>query len=401
MRILYLTHTVTWKGGGIFYTAFHQGRFLARLGHEVTLVSISPSSRSHFSETIVEGVRIVETPDLLPGLARTGWDLWDTLRRILFLKDKTFDIIHGFESRPVVSLPALFMRNRLGVPLILTWADWFGKGGRSEERPWFIRIFMAPIEEFCEKYFYPKADFIVAMGEPLLGKAENMGIPKGNIISLLHGSDVERTRAFSQPDAKSKLGNKLPQNTLFLGYLGYFWSVNADLLFQTFRLVKATIHQPVKLLLIGNHRVNLPKLLPGDLKNDVVETGWAAYEDVNYYLCASDVLLLPFVRTPVTESIWPSKINDYLASGRPIVATDMNILREIYKKKPFGHLTADNPKALAEAVVSVITNNAASLEFGHNARLLAEGDLSWEKIVVQVESLYHSLIQNRSSSSGD
>lgn len=392
MKILYLTHTVTWKGGGIFYTAFHQGRYLARRGHEVTLLSISPTSRFSFSETMVEGVKIIETPDLLPGLARTGWDIWDIMMRILFLKGRRFDIIHGFESRPVVSLPAFFMRRKLGVPLVLTWADLFGKGGRSEERAWPIRILMAPIEDFCEKYFYPKADFIVAMGEPLFNMAVGMGIQKERVVQILHGSDTERTKAIPQEIAKLRLEHKLPKETKILGYLGYLWSVNADLLFQTIRLIKGRMKQPFKLLLIGNHRVNLKKLLPGDLKDDVIETGWVSYEDVNLYLCASDVLILPLKRTAVSDCIWPSKINDYLASGRPIVATDMQILRPIYKKRTFGCLAEDNPTALAQGVLSLMPQELNNQGFGRNARLLAEEELSWNKIVDRVEELYFRLI---------
>lgn len=390
MKILYLTHTVTWKGGGIFYTAFHQGRFLARRGHEVTLLSISPSSRFRFSETVVEGVRIVETPDLLPGLARTGWDIWDTLRRIWFLKGETFDIIHGFESRPVVALPGLFMRRKLGVPLILTWADLFGKGGRSEERPWLIRSFMAPAEDFCEKFFYPKADFVIAMGEPLMKKALEIGIPEDKLLSLLHGSDTERIKAISQEIAKHRLGKKFPENVRVLGYLGYLWSVNADLLFQTVRLVKNATDQPFKLLLIGNHRINLKKILPNDLKGDVLETGWADYHDINLYLCASDILILPLKLTQVSDMIWPSKLNDCLASGRPVVATNMNILKPIHQKKNFGYLTEDNPNALSKAILFIITNPLLTQELGNNARILAE-ELSWDKIVDQIESLYGSL----------
>jgi len=392
MKILYLTHTVTWKGGGIFYTAYHQARYLARRGHEVTLLSISPSSRVHFSEFVVEGVRIIESPDLLPGSARTGWDIWDTMRRICFLKDERFDIVHGFESRPVVSLPAIFMRKKLGTPLVLTWADWFGKGGRSEERSWPIRAFMPPVEDFFEKHFYPKADFIIAMGDPLFDKAIDRGIHKDRILSLLHGSDIERTEVIPQEIAKSQLDGKLPEDAIVMGYLGYLWTVNASLLFQTVRMVKAAINRPFKLLLIGNHRANLMKVLPEDLKEDVIETGWVSYQEVNLYLCASDVLMLPLKRTPVSDSIWPSKLNDYLAAGRPIVATDMHILKSLYQKHNFGYLTNDNPSELAEAVLSVVADKVISREFGCNARILAEEELSWDKIVDRLEALYYRLL---------
>jgi glycosyltransferase involved in cell wall biosynthesis len=391
MKILYLTHTVTWRGGGIFFTAFHQARYLTQRGHEVTLLSISPSSRFRFSEKVVEGVRIVDTPDLLPGLARTGWDVWDVLRRILFLRGKTFDVIHGFESRPVVSLPAFFIRKKLGTPVVLTWADWFGRGGRSEERARSVRVIMSPIEDFCETFFYPKADFIITMGEPLFDRAVDMGIPRDKLLSLLHGSDTDRIKAIPRETARHRLGEKLPGNAVILGYLGYLWIVNADLLFQTVRYIKEAVRQPVKLLLIGNHRVNLKNILPDDLQGDIIETGWIDYDEMNLYLCASDVLVLPLKRTAVSDNIWPSKLNDYLASGRPIVATNMNILKSVYQKRNFGYLVRDDPKVFAEAIQFVLSNDFAAREFGHNARILAEEELSWEKIVDELENLYSHL----------
>lgn len=39
------------------------------------------------------------------------------------------------------------------------------------------------------------------------------------------------------------------------------------------------------------------------------------------YLAHFDVLILPFLSNEVTKSIYPLKINEYLASGKPIVAT--------------------------------------------------------------------------------
>lgn len=391
MRILYLTHTVTWRGGGIFYTAFHQARHLVRRGHDVTLLSISPSAKFAFSEQRVEGVKIVQTPDLLPGLARTGWDAWDTVRRILMLHGKTFDVVHCFESRPAVAVPGLFARCEMGAPLVFTWADLFGKGGRSEERSLPIRTIMRPVEDFCEKYFYPKGDLMVAMGQPLLERALAMGISADKAFSLLHGSDPERTRAIPRHLARRQLGTLLPDEGLLIGYLGYLWPVNANLLFATLKAVKERVDHRAKLLLIGNHRVNLPALLPADLQEDVIATGWVDYEKVNLYLCASDILMLPLKRTQVSEIIWPSKLNDYLAAGRPVVATDMSILRPLNRQAAFASLCADDPDSLAEGI-GAITNDASLADtYGKNGRCLAENDLSWSTIVGQLETRYAEL----------
>ena len=175
MRLLYLTHNVTWKGGGVFFTAYHQGRHLVQRGHEVVLLSISPDHRRGFHEHVSNGVRIIETPDLLSGRGRSGWDPSDVLRRIGFLRGQDFDLIHGFESRPVVAIPGLYLRQARRIPLVLTWADWFGRGGKGTERGRGLSLVMGPLENWCEEYFYPRADWIIAMGAPLVETCHSGG----------------------------------------------------------------------------------------------------------------------------------------------------------------------------------------------------------------------------------
>lgn len=51
------------------------------------------------------------------------------------------------------------------------------------------------------------------------------------------------------------------------------------------------------------------------------------------YLAHFDLLILPFLCNEVTKSIYPLKINEYLASGKPVVATPFS--EDI---KSFGHL---------------------------------------------------------------
>ncbi|WP_235954590.1 glycosyltransferase [Cyclobacterium salsum] len=50
-------------------------------------------------------------------------------------------------------------------------------------------------------------------------------------------------------------------------------------------------------------------------------TGPKKIEQLPSYLAHFDVLILPFLCNEVTRSIYPLKINEYLASGKPIVAT--------------------------------------------------------------------------------
>src|SRR5512136_2438812 len=82
-------------------------RYLVRRGHQVTLLTTADLRKAGILESHEDGIHIVETPDLLWGQLRSGWDPWSALNRILFLLrcEKEFDLIHLFESRPAVIHP--------------------------------------------------------------------------------------------------------------------------------------------------------------------------------------------------------------------------------------------------------------------------------------------------------
>lgn len=387
MRLLYLTHNVTWKGGGIFFTAYHQGRHLVQRGHEVVLLSISPDARRGFHEQMSNGVRIIETPDLLWGKGRSGWDPADLLRRIGFLRRMDFDLIHGFESRPVVAGPGLYLRGTHRVPLVLTWADWFGRGGKGTERGRGISLVMGPIENWCEEYFYPRADWVIAMGDPLVERAVEVGVRKERILNLLHGCDPKGIVPMTVQEARTQLGG-LPLDAQVIGYLGVLRPSSAELLFAAFSIIRRQAAGPCKLVMIGNHKLNLDDFIPADCRADVIETGWLSYEDVNLYLSASDILALPLKRAVATDNVWPSKFNDYLAAGRATVATSMRVLESLFQSHQVGLLTDDDPSAFADGCLRLMADAPQRLQMGKNARALAEGELSWESTVDRLEQFY-------------
>jgi glycosyltransferase involved in cell wall biosynthesis len=51
--------------------------------------------------------------------------------------------------------------------------------------------------------------------------------------------------------------------------------------------------------------------------------GECSHADVPRYLRAFDVGLIPYRRTEYTASVYPTKLNEYLAMGLPVVATDL------------------------------------------------------------------------------
>ena len=146
-RILMLTSVAARKGA--FWRALHFARHLVQRGYQVMLMSMSPQNRFQFQVYVDRGVTVVETPDLMWGPLRSGWDMWDCLRRILWLRGRDWDLIHAFDTRPTALLPALYFQSQHQIPLVMDWGDWFGCGGSVEERtnP-FVRTVLRPVETF-------------------------------------------------------------------------------------------------------------------------------------------------------------------------------------------------------------------------------------------------------------
>ena len=148
-----------------------------------------------------------------------------------------------------------------------------------------------------------------------------------------------------------------------------------------------------KLVLVGNHKLNLGDYVPEDCRADVIETGWLSYEDVNLYLAASDILVLPLKRAVATDNVWPSKFNDYLAAGRLTVATNMRVLEPLFREHGVGLLTSDEPSAFAEGCLRALENAQLRSQMAANARALAEGELSWDRTVDRLEQFYDRILR--------
>ena len=356
----------------------------------MTLLAISPRSRVHFNQYMCDGVRVIETPDLLWGRGRTGWDMWDTLTRTLFASRETWDLVHAFDSRPAVILPALFLQRR-GVPLVMDWADWWGRGGTIEERSTgkLLRILFGPIETYFEEAFRYRADGTTVISTALRSRALLLGAQQDYLEILLQGSDVEKVIPLSKSTCRQELG--LMEATNVVGYVGTLSKSDAQLLFTSFSALREKC-PGTKLLLIGNHRSNIPT------GPDVVETGHVPADQYLRYLGACDLFLLPLKDTIASRGRWPSKINDYLAAGRPIVASAVGDVKHLFTRYQIGCATVDNPTDLANSAFDLLSNPLLMDKLGHNAREVAEKHFSWSTLAKNLEAYYFHVLAKRRAS---
>ena len=385
-RILLLNHNRAWRGG-TFVRAWQIGRRLARRGHDVTLIAISPSARVSFRQETVDGVRVVESPDFFWGAARTGWDPWDAARRSLMTARGRWDVVHAFDSRPVVIAPALVARRR-GAALVMDWADWWGRGGTIEERApgAGLKTLIRPVETFFEEAFRTHADATTVISSALRDRAAGLGVPPDTILVLPQGSDVEGIVPRAREACREAV--TIPSAETLFGYLGTLTRSDADLLWRAMRAARARM-PAARFVLIGNPGVAVPRDL------DAIETGFVDRDRLLVWLGACDVLLLPLRDTLASRARWPSKANDYLAAGRPVAATRVGDLAPMIDAAGAGIVTDPTPDALAAAMLALGTDRDRWIHRCEAARALATGRLAWDTVVDAAERHYAAAIAAR------
>ncbi len=137
-----------------------------------------------------------------------------------------------------------------------------------------------------------------------------------NVYYLPNAADISLfktalSKVFERPDDIKHITQPI---ILYTGHVD--WRVNIDLLKAT-----AIHHADKVLLLVGP--VSLSPIVMDELKgiSNIVFTGSKKLEELPAYLQHSKCAIIPFKCNTLTKSIYPLKINEYLAAGLPVVST--------------------------------------------------------------------------------
>jgi glycosyltransferase involved in cell wall biosynthesis len=379
MKALFLNHNVVRTGTFVRASCF--ARELVHAGHEVTVVTTSPDLRGASRQWWWHGVRIIESPDLFSGAARTGWDPWNTLWRTRRLAVEDFDLIHAFDTRPAVILPALSVRQRTGAPLFMDWADWWGRGGTIQERSGrLVRTFFGPVETWFEESFRTRATGNTTIVDTLRERCIALGVPPDEVEWIPNGCVPPNDRPTNQQEARRRLA--LGGSPLVL-HLGVTLPGDSIILFETFRRIRRRIPE-ARLALVGrfNSRV------PSDLHQYVRRVGFVDEEELQLWLAAADVGVLVLRDTVASRGRWPGKLSDYLSGGLPVVMPAVGAAPQVLAAAGAAALCDCVPDAFADTVVALLEDRPRRAAMAQAARTLAAGSLAWQAVTTSLLQFY-------------
>jgi glycosyltransferase involved in cell wall biosynthesis len=131
---------------------------------------------------------------------------------------------------------------------------------------------------------------------------------------------------------------------------------------------------------------------PGDPRTDVSALrelpnirllGPRAYAQLPEVLCAADAGLIPYTRNPITESVFPMKVYEYLAAGLPVVATPLPALAGIAEVA-----TAPDAEGIARLLEEALATDSPERRA---ARSRAAAAHSWERRLEEIATAVGAL----------
>jgi glycosyltransferase involved in cell wall biosynthesis len=138
------------------------------------------------------------------------------------------------------------------------------------------------------------------------------------------------------------------------------------------------------------------------LQQSVIMTGSIVHTRVAEMLSVADIALVPSAHVSASQggTGTPLKLFEYMAAGKPIVATALSHAVEVIQNGHTGLLVeAGNVNQFAEAILTLLKNPSERERLGRNARQLAIEKYSWAEYTRRLEEIYLEVLGKASSRS--
>ena len=288
------------------------------------------------------------------------------------------------------------LKNKYKIPYIceyngsLTWISkkWYGH-----------KVFHEKLIDKIEILNLACADLIIVVSEEMQEELIQRGIDTSKILINPNGVD---TSVYSPDVDGVKVRERYSFNeNIVLGFIGTFgkWH-GAEVLTQAFGMLlneNSHLRNKVKLLLIGDG-VTMPEVKKNiemyNMDKEVILTGQIPQTEGPFYLAACNILISPHIPTPDGTKFFgsPTKLFEYMAMGKPIIASDLNQIGRILENNKTAILCEPgNPVALKDAIAKLIGDKELCLMLGKNAREKVVNEFTWLKNVERVIEKYNEI----------
>lgn len=203
---------------------------------------------------------------------------------------------------------------------------------------------------------------VVVITNHLKGDFIKMGFRAENVLVAPDGVDLgEFDVDISKEEARSRVG--LPLGAKIAMYTGHLfeWKGAAPLL-EVARKFQNNL-KDVLFVFVGGTDYDIEKFRKkAEGLTNILILGRKPHKNIPFFLKAADVLILPNKKDGGISSFYtsPLKLFEYMASNRPIVASDLPSVREVLNDSNTVFVLPDDVLALAKGIQQAFTDSSRS-----------------------------------------
>lgn len=241
------------------------------------------------------------------------------------------------------------------------------------------------------RYVWRRSHALVSITQGLKNFWIEHGVPHEKIFVAPDAVAVEKFNVTStQQEARTRLG--LPQNKILVIYTGhlYEWK-GAHVLAQT----AAMLPSGTVIVFVGGTEQDIAAFKTQfSTSPNVHIVGHKPYQEMPLYLRAADIVVIPNSQYSETSKHFtsPMKLFEYMASGTPIVASDLPSIREVLDERIAEFAQPDNPTSFASAITRVLQDPSRAQQLRQESSARAHR-YSWHARAQSIINFVESYVQ--------
>ncbi len=354
---------------------------LAKLGNEVFLITAYTNEYSNLGWT-------KKTPNLHVFFNRVkpGFRNISTFIHCQKIANKYHvQIIYERRNSPKIGV---ILSRTLGIPAIIECNGLPGMEAEMLRGVQKRKTIIWPIRSLISRFLFRTIDGVVAVTQGIKREIiQNYHIRSDKVFVIHNGANLDLFKPIEQDLCKEKFDlNQENKYVCFIGNLAP-WQGVEYLIKASPLIVKEDIK--TRFLIVGDGVMaeTLRRMVEDiNMKDKFNFLGKVPYEQVPDLINASAICVAPFIRKRNERiGLSPLKIYEYLACGKPVVASDIEGVGDFLRETRSGiAVEPENHDRLAKGIIGLLQNEDMSKEMGRNGRIIVTREHSWDSVAEKV-----------------
>lgn len=338
--------------------------FIKAQGHEVRVIRFLSTTERYFNlnpqKGVWKGVPFESIGDNI------HWNIW-TLFKIIFLYLKVLNKFLQYKNKQAKNVVVIFGLG-MNIPIIKILGvigyrivyDCVENMNSSIEKSRYLKINILLNKLFCaEKFLKKNVDGISVITDRLDAKFKQ--------INGIQPLKVPISANLFKTNRKLRFGN--PITFLYAGTFGE--KEGLEYLVNAFVLAHNKFKNKIRMLFLGSCKIErikeIKRLIPENIPISFL--GRVSDEEYTEQLINADILCMTRNNTEFSNYGFPYKLGEYLATGNPVIATDVSeVGLFLINKKNAILIPSENETELLNAIIFCIENHTQALEIGWAGR---------------------------------